>query len=168
MAVDIVSRYAYHFIHGIDFKRRFQKYGFDDVGDYDVLAYWPDKNLWLTIECKYMQPPFCIKDSRRVRDRMFEPSKGKSHLCKIKKRRDFLNINYELMRTLLKWPDPNLSYEMKVKELYVSRYSYWWMFAPPYSVPTEFVQIDLLETWIASNCVQDENMEEQNQLYLES
>jgi hypothetical protein len=67
------------------------------------------------------------------------------------------------MRSLLKWPDPNLSYEMKVKELYVSRYSYWWMFAPPYPVPTEFVQIDLLETWVASNCVQDENMEEQNQ-----
>jgi len=168
VAVDIVSRYAYHFIHGIDFKRRFQKYGFEDVGDYDVLAYWPDKNLWLTIECKYMQPPFCIKDSRRVRDRMFEPSKGKSHLCKIKKRRDFLNINYELMRTLLKWPDPNLSYEMKVKELYVSRYSYWWMFAPPYPVPTEFVQIDLLENWVASNCVQTENMEVQNQLYRES
>jgi hypothetical protein len=152
VAVDIVSRFSCHYIHGIDFKRRFQKYGFADVGDYDVLAYWPDKNLWLTIECKYMQPPFCIKDSRRVRDRMFEPSKGKSHLCKIRKRRDFLMTNVELMRTLLKWPAPSISNDIDIKELYVSRYTYWWMFAPPYPVPTEFVQIDLLEAWIIANC----------------
>lgn len=155
VAVDIVSRFSCQFIHGIDFKRRFQKYGFEDVGDYDVLAYWPDKNLWLTIECKYMQPPFCIKDSRRIRDRMFESSKGKSHLCKIRKRRDFLNTNFELMRSLLKWPAPSTSNDIEIKELYVSRYTYWWMFAPPYPVPTEFVQIDLLEAWIKANCEEE-------------
>jgi len=152
VASDIVSRHACHFIPGIDFKRRFPEQGFEDVGDYDVLAYWPENNVWLTIECKYIQPPFCIKDSRRLRDKMFESSKGKSHLCKIKKRRDFLNANFELMRILLKWPEPNHSHDITVKELYVSRNSYWWMFSPPYSVPTAFVQIDLLEAWIKSNC----------------
>ena len=53
---------------GIDFHRRYPKEKFDDVGDYDVLAYWPNKNIWLTIECKYNKVPFCLKNSRRLRD----------------------------------------------------------------------------------------------------
>jgi len=151
VASKITSRFAPYYIPGIDFKRRFSKCGFEDVGDYDVLAYWPNSNLWVTIECKYIQPPFCIKDSRRLRDKMFEASKGKSHLCKIKKRREFLTSNFDAIRTLLQWPVSESAERERLRELYVSKHSYWWMFATPYSVPTEFVQIDLLEGWFKNN-----------------
>ena len=89
MAHEITSRFSPFSIAGIDFRRRFPKQQFDDVGDFDVLAYWPEQNSWLTIECKYIQPPFSIKDSRRLREKMFDRSKNKSHLCKISKRRLF-------------------------------------------------------------------------------
>jgi hypothetical protein len=147
LAHDITSRFAPHCIAGIDFKRRFPKHKFDDVGDFDVLAYWPEQNFWVTIECKYIQPPFCIKDSRRLREKMFDPSKNKSHICKIAKRRRFLQNNFDIIRELLEWPKPTLQSKEQIRELYVAKNSYWWMFAPPYSVPTEFVQIDLLESW---------------------
>ncbi|WP_219704155.1 hypothetical protein [Marinomonas lutimaris] len=148
---EITSRFAPYYISGIDFKRRFSKLSLEDVGDYDVLAYWPTKNIWLTIECKYTQPAFCFKDSKRLRDKMFDQSKGKSHLCKIKKRRDFLNSNFDLIRSLLNWPAPETQKLSQVIELYVSKYSFWWMFSHPYEVPTKFVQIDLLNQWLEEN-----------------
>jgi hypothetical protein len=147
LAHEITSRFSTYSIAGIDFYRRFPRQKFEDVGDFDVLAYWPESNLWVTIECKYIQPPFCIKDSRRLRDKMFDPSKGKSHLCKIAKRRKFLQENFGVIREVLGWPSSSSGTDEKIKELYVSKDSYWWMFATPYSVPTEFVQIDLLENW---------------------
>lgn len=147
IAYEVTSRFAIHCISGIDFKRRFPKKGFEDVGDYDVLAYWPEKNLWLTVECKYIQPPFSFKDTRRLRDKMFNSSKDKSHLCKIAKRRRFLTSNFDTVRTLLDWPNPATPGTEKIRELYVSKDTYWWMFATPYNVPTEFVQINLLENW---------------------
>lgn len=55
----------------IDFMHRFPKEDFDDVGDYDGLAYWPAMNQWVIAECKYNQPAFCLKDARRLRDRIF-------------------------------------------------------------------------------------------------
>jgi hypothetical protein len=147
LAHEITDRFSTYCIAGIDFYRRFPKQKFEDVGDFDVLAYWPESNLWVTIECKYIQPSFCIKDSRRLRDKMFDPSKAKSHLCKIAKRRKFLQENFAVIRESLGWPSSSSGIDEKVKELYVSKDSYWWMFATPYSVPTEFVQIDLLENW---------------------
>ncbi|WP_040726232.1 hypothetical protein [Thiomicrorhabdus sp. Kp2] len=124
LAYKITSRFATHCISGIDFKRRFPKEGFDGVGDYDVLAYCPEKNLWLTIECKYIQPPFSFKDSRRLRDKMFDQSRGKSHLCKIAKRRQFLASNVETIRSLLKWPNPTTKTLEEVRELYASKDTY--------------------------------------------
>ncbi len=70
-AFEIVSNYTPFVLPGIDFKRRFPKEKFDDVGDFDILAYWPQEGRWLVGECKYNQPPFCLKDARRLRERIF-------------------------------------------------------------------------------------------------
>lgn len=148
LAHNVTEDFAPYLIRGIDFYRRFPKHNFEDVGDYDVLAYWPEANVWLTIECKYIQSPFCFKDSKRLRDKMFKNNRNDSHFCKIKKKTKFLNENHNLMRELLGWPEPQGQSELTVRELYVSKSTYWWMYSPPYTVAADFVQIDLLRSWL--------------------
>ncbi|MGF6899707.1 hypothetical protein [Paraburkholderia sp. GAS348] len=75
---------------GVDFMRRFPNGGFVDVGDFDVLAYWPETNTWLSVECKYNQPPFCLKDARRLRERIFGVPPDRAQFAKIEGRRAFL------------------------------------------------------------------------------
>lgn len=135
-------------ISGIDFKFRFPVEQFDDVGDYDVFAYWPENNVWVTIECKYNQPPYCLKDGRRLRERIFGIGDDHGQFSKIEGRRKFLGTNLDKLRSLLKWPSPLNTSPPTIHELYVSRDIYWWMRNPPYEVPTVFVRIDALKTWL--------------------
>lgn len=79
---------------------------------------------------------------------MFKNNRNDSHFCKIKKKINFLNENHNLMRELLGWPKPQDQNELTVRELYVSKNTYWWMYSPPYTVAADFVQIDLLRSWL--------------------
>lgn len=148
-AADICSRFATFFADGLDFRRRFPKFKFDDVGDFDVLAYWPESNGWLIVECKYNQPPFCIKDARRLRERIFGIAPDRGQFSKIDRRRQFLTLNSDRMRDALGWPASHVS-EMSIYEAYASRDIYWWMRNPPYPVSAEFVRIDGLDGWLQS------------------
>ena len=136
---------------GIDFRRRFSKESFDDVGDYDGLAYWPAMNQWVSVECKYNQPAFCLKDARRLRDRIFGTPADREQFGKIERRRTFLHAEMDRMRTVLGWPLPPPGLRPIVHELYVSRDIYWWMRRPPYPVPTRFLRIDGLDRWLQDN-----------------
>ncbi len=136
---------------GIDFMRRFPKEGFEDVGDYDGLAYWPTINQWVTVECKYNQPAFCLKDARRLRDRIFGEGANRAQFAKIKRRRVFWQAEMERMRKALGWPRPPTDRPPIVHEIYVSRDIYWWMRNPPYPVPTHFLRIDSLDNWLRNN-----------------
>jgi len=147
-AADICRRTAKYVRAGIDFRRTFGQEKFDDVGDFDVLVYWPETNTWLTIECKYNQPAYCVKDLRRLRERIFELPPGKHQLAKIERRREFLLPRTEQIRNLLSWPSSTEGVAPKVVELYVGKDLYWWMRFPPYDVPTEFLQIDMLDGWL--------------------
>jgi hypothetical protein len=148
MAHAIVQRRTPCTVRGIDFMRRFPKENFEDVGDYDVLAFWPETNLWLVIECKYNQPAFCLKDARRLRDRIFGTSHDRAQFAKIERRRAFLAKNFRYLRTLLAWPAPPEVIGERFSEVYVSREIYWWMRNPPYDVPTQFVRVDVLDHWL--------------------
>ena len=148
-AADICSRFATFVVDGLDFRRRFPKLKFDDVGDFDVLAYWPESNSWLIVECKYNQPPFCIKDARRLRERIFGVAPDRGQFSKIDRRRQFLTLNSDRMRDALGWPASHVS-EMSTYEAYASRDIYWWMRNPPYPVSAEFVRIDGLDGWLQS------------------
>jgi hypothetical protein len=124
---------------------------FDDVGDFDVFAYWPDSNLLVTVECKYNRPPYTLKDGRRLRDRMFgnaEDDKA-GQFSRIRRRRQFIQKNRPRLLELLNWPI-SLTTPIWDKELYVSRDIYYWMINPPYAVPTMFARVDGLDTWIRS------------------
>ena len=116
------------------------------MGDFDGLAYWPETNTWVTVECKYNQPAFCLKDARRLRDRIFDENNRKAHIPKIIKRRNFLTAEMSRICELLGWPPSN--HHVVVHELYVSRDIYWWMRNPPYPVETKFVRIDALDQWL--------------------
>lgn len=89
-AFKVCSRITTYVVQGIDFKYRFPKEGFDDVGDFDVLAYWPGSNQWFVMECKYNQPPFCLKDARRLRERIFGTDKDRGQFAKIEGAAPFL------------------------------------------------------------------------------
>lgn len=155
---EIFRRYTPYVEGGIDFFRKFRSERFEDVGDFDTFAYWPEHNLLITVECKYNQPPYTMKDSRRLRDKIFGKSENdnKGQISKIFRRRLFLEKNTIKLLDLLKWP---ITDEKPVRhvELYVSRDVYYWMVHPPYPVPTQFIAVDALDSWLntelnRSNC----------------
>ncbi len=148
-AHEVCARAMPYAIKGVDFKYRFPKQQFPDVGDFDVLAYRPEENQWLSVECKYNQPAFCLKDMRRLRDRIFGGSSELGQLRKIERRREFLTQNVDELRTLLGWPAP-AEKPFSLTELYVSKDMHFWLRFPPYEVPTRFVQIDTLDAWLRS------------------
>lgn len=143
---------------GVDFFRKFREEGFEDVGDFDLLAYWPDINLLVTVECKYNQPPYTIKDGRRLRDKIFgksEDDRG-GQFSRILGRRRFIEQNRSRLIKLLEWPEAETEQPNNI-ELYVSRDVYYWMVHPPYPVPTQFVRVDTLDTWIKTELVKSSN-----------
>lgn len=146
---EIFRRYTPFVLRGIDFFRRFKSEGFEDVGDFDVFAYWPDENLLVTVECKYNQPPYTLKDTRRLRDRIFGKAENDKagQFSRILRRRKFVENNSSKLLELLNWPLPK-TLSIKKLDLYVSRDVYYWMVHPPYPVPTQFVRVDTLDSWI--------------------
>ncbi|EAA0890473.1 hypothetical protein D7Y87_02530 [Salmonella enterica] len=148
---NIVKRFATQIELGIDFKKRFPKKKFPDVGDFDTLAYFSDSNTWLNIECKYNQPYYCIKDMRRLREKIFGRGDKRGQIGKIEKRINFLAENYNDIRTLLNWNEPADDHDVKFINLYISRQTYWWLRYPPYETNINFVQVDALEAWLQEN-----------------
>lgn len=145
---EICARVAPYAVPGIDFMRRFRKENLDDVGDFDVLAYWPETNRWLAVECKYNQPPFCLKDARRLRDRIFGTVRDHGQFEKIERRHRFLEEHMDGLRELLRWPAPTRDQPPSIMDVYVGRDIYWWMRNPPYEVGAHFVRIDTLDGWL--------------------
>lgn len=145
----IFLRHTPYVARGMDFFRKFRGEGFENVGDFDVLAYWPEANILVAVECKYNQPPYTTKDGRRLRDKIFGNSETdrSGQLSRIAGRRAFLRKNRQRMLELLKWP-ASVEGRQRDVELYVSRDMYFWMVHPPYPVPTEFVRVDALDAWI--------------------
>jgi hypothetical protein len=150
----IFKRYTPYVIRGIDFYKRFRDEGFDDAGDFDVLAYWPETNTLATVECKYNKPPYTLKDSRRLRDQIFGKSESDrdGQFSRILRRRLFVEKNRQLMLELLNWPMIK-DVPLRDVELYVGRDVYYWMIHPPYSVSTRFVRVDALDFFVRHELV---------------
>lgn len=156
VALEVTQRFTPYALGGIDFKRRFRSENFPDVGDYDVLAYWPDSNIWSSFECKYNQPVFCHKDARRLRERIYGRGQDRGQFSKIERRRDFLVANTDRLRSLLGWPLP-ADEPVVIHELYVAKDIHWWLRNPPYDVPTKFLSVDTLENWFRNQNLSSEN-----------
>lgn len=145
---EIFRRHTPFVARGIDFYRKFRSEGFEDVGDFDVLAYWPDHNLLAAVECKYNQPAYTMKDGRRIRDKIFgRKEDDKGQIGKVLRRGAFLEQHRTRMLELLGWPKSSIAPERYV-ELYVSRDIHYWMVHPPYPVTPHFVRISTLDSWL--------------------
>lgn len=151
----IFQRHTQYVVRGIDFYKRFRGEGFEDVGDFDVLAYWPDTNTLVTVECKYNQPSYTIKDGRRLRDRIFGKTEDDraGQFSRILRRRQFTEKYRSRMLQLLNWPVTGDMVKSDV-ELYISRDIYYWMVHPPYPVPTRFVRVNSLDSWIKNELIE--------------
>lgn len=152
---EIFRRHTSYVVRGLDFFKRFRGEGFEDVGDFDVFAYWPETNTLVTVECKYNQPSYTMKDSRRLRDKIFGKAEDDraGQFSRILRRRLFVTKHRARMLELLKWPAAGDKAVQDV-ELYVSRNVYYWMVHPPYPVQTKFVRVDALDCWIKNEIIE--------------
>ena len=122
------------------------------LGEYDVLSYLPQKNILLNIECKDIVGAFCLKDAKRIRDRIFRPEyeKGRrvkhpGNLIKVEKREEWLKDNTSLFAKVLKWP---INKNPKIISIYVTRMDYWWTKFPPRPTTVGFMRVDFLDKYI--------------------
>lgn len=146
-AVEVFGRHLTYVEHGVDFHRRFKKEGFDDVGDFDVLAYQPEGNRWFMVECKYNKPAFCIKDMRRLREDVFGKTPTTGQLSKIARRHAFLESHAARLLGLLKWP-AGAAVEQQIEDLYVCPRIFPFMRRTPRPVQTQFVRLGKLDALI--------------------
>jgi hypothetical protein len=148
-AVEVFGRHFTHFEHGIDFRSRFPQEGFDDVGDFDVLAYRPEDNRWFMVECKYNKPPFCIKDMRRLREEVFGKTPDSGQLAKIARRHAFLEKHASRILELLNW-SAGAAGNRRIEDLYVCPRIFPFMRRSPRPVPTQFVRLGKLDALLRS------------------
>lgn len=119
-----------------------------DLGDYDVLAFHPQKNIIFNVECKDILPVHCLKDAKRLREKIFgQPGKDKGHFTQIDKRAEYLSSHISDIAKALNWPT-NPNQPPRIITIYLSRRSYWWTHFPPYNVTSKFLRIDLLSDFI--------------------
>lgn len=121
-----------------------------DIGDYDILAYLPDKNVLLNIESKIIDPAYSLKDLGRIQRKIFGRVKGdktfeKRYLQKVEEREAYLNKNYELVMSHFGW---KAATKPKVVSIFLTKMAYWWTKYPPVKTNINFVEMRLLEDFI--------------------
>jgi hypothetical protein len=149
-ALKIVKRYT-QYAERVNYGRGTHD---QSIGEYDVLAYFPSKNILLNIECKDIIGAYCLKDVKRIRDRIFrlEVEKGRKvknpgNLIKVEKREDWLRKHSSIFASVLKWP---IKAKPKIISIFVTRMDYWWTKFPPRKTSVKFLRIDFLDSFIAS------------------
>ena len=119
-----------------------------DLGDYDVPAFYPEKNVVLNIECKDILPVFCLKDLKRLREKIFgREGKDEGHFSQINKREAYLSKDFIKIAKALKWPI-DVNNLPKIISIYLTSKIYWWTKFPPKEVKAVFLQIDMLSNFI--------------------
>jgi hypothetical protein len=119
-----------------------------DLGDYDILAFYPAKNVVLNIECKDHLPAFCLKDAKRLRERLFGiPGKREGDFKQINKRQDYLSGNLARISSILGWPI-DFTKPPPIIPIYLSRRMEWWTRYPPKEIKIESLSIDLLTNFL--------------------
>jgi hypothetical protein len=114
------------------------------LGDYDVLSYINKKKTIIIIECKDILPVYCMKDGKRLREKIFgRPGKEKGYIDQVAKRHNYFEENQNRILEALSWPF-NSTEKLSVISIFVSRHDYWWTRFPPIETKTLFTRIDLL------------------------
>ena len=148
-AAEVVKRFTPHVtpsakLHRLDSAGKHP----EDLGDYDVLAYSTKAHAVLNIECKNMLPVYCLKDAKRLRERIFGvPGKDEGHFRQIEKRQQYLLGHWAAIAKALKWP-LSAAEPPKILSLYVTPITYWWTRFPPRKVDTTFLRVEMLSKFI--------------------
>ena len=118
--LDIIKKYTKFVDKEVEFYKRDKKHNHPkELGDYDVLAYVPECNILLNIECKHHLVPFSPKDARKYLDKMYEPDKtGKSAIDRVVNREKYLSENYQ---TALKILHTETFDKPKIISLYITK-----------------------------------------------
>ena len=133
------------FLHKRDKNKKYP----DDLGDYDVLAYFETSNVVLNVECKHLKQVFALKDARDLKEELFGRNKlNGSHVGKIVKRHDYLESNWRTIFDTLKWKKGKVP---KVVSVFCSKQPYFWTFSPPIEVPVSFLCVNELDIYISGN-----------------
>ena len=148
-ALEIVKRFTPHARKNLKLHRLKPKGTHPSgLGDYDVLAYYPEKNVVFNVECKDILPVYCLKDAKRLRDKIFgRPGKDEGHFTQINKRKEYLSAHISDIATALDWP-VKPEKPPKIITIYLSRRSYWWTHFPPKEIDAKFLLIDLFSDFI--------------------
>lgn len=116
----------------------------DDLGDFDVLAFFPDKNILINIECKDLSGGYCPKDSKRLREKLFGEKKGDGYIGRVEYREAYLRGNVVKTFKTLNWQMPDD--QIKIISWFVSRTHYYWYSFPPYDTNVKFVKAAMLKS----------------------
>jgi len=148
-AEEIIKRYTKYYrknceLHKIEKRKKYPT----NLGDYDVLALIPESNIVLNVECKDLEPPFCVKDARRLRERFFgRDNTNRGYFEKVLKRENFLKKkSIDIMKSL-NWT-LNTSEPLEVESIFVIRRNYWWTSFPPFETDVKFLRIDMLDDFL--------------------
>lgn len=121
----------------------------NDLGDYDVLAFYGEKNVILNIECKDNLPPFCLKDATRLKRKIFGDGGDEGQFRQINKRKDYLLGNTQKIADGLHWQID--SHDLpRVENIYLTRDAFWWTRFPPKDTEVKFLQCTQLALFIES------------------
>lgn len=144
--LEIVRKFTDYAEGNLKLHKRNKSMGFpDQIGEFDVLAVFPSKNIILNLECKHLVPPYCLKDSRSLKEALFGKNhiEEKSYVGKVIKRARFLEDNSKKVLETLNWP--NTAAEVTVVSVFVSKISYWWTYNPPFTSDVKYCLVDELE-----------------------
>ena len=118
----------------------------EDLGDFDVIAFWSEHNVLLNIECKDLTGGYCPKDSKRLRERLFGNKKGDGYIARVEYRQTYLKNNFGKIFKTLNWPSPGE--HVNIVSLFVSRGHYYWYLFPPYETDVHFVKVSMLKDFL--------------------
>jgi hypothetical protein len=123
-----------------------------DLGDYDVLAFIKNKNMLVYIECKWMDPPYCLKDARRLRQKIFgrittSGSFENGYIQKAERRAEYLTSHLSDIMRALKWHPESMPPHLVA--LFVTQMGFWWTRFPIIETQMKFVNLKLLDDYIS-------------------
>jgi hypothetical protein len=121
-----------------------------ELGDYDVLAYVPERNILLNVECKDILPAYCLKDDSRIRRKFFGDggNEDKGYLEKVEKREAYLSENAQAILEILGWKSTDVV--PKVISMFVSSRAYWWTRFPPVETSVYFTELYTLRDFLTN------------------
>jgi hypothetical protein len=146
---DILSQYTQFIDKEVELHKR-DKAGNHplSLGDYDVLAYLPNENILLNIECKHHLGAYSPKDARKYLDKMYEPDKSrKSAIDRVINREQYISENYQVALDILK---TNTNNKPEVLSLYVTKIRTFYIMFPKEKTNTKLLSIYDLENYISS------------------